>query len=93
MPPWIFFLIWIVIGILIGALADLIWKGERPYGEIADYVVAIVATLITGLLDWYILPLLGFEGTILFIAAVAEPILVALLALWVMRLIKRRKQG
>jgi uncharacterized membrane protein YeaQ/YmgE (transglycosylase-associated protein family) len=90
MPPWIFFIIWIVIGLLIGALADPIWKGNRPYGEIADYVVAIVAALVTGLLDWVVLPRLGFEGTILFIAAVAEPILVALIALWVMRLIKRR---
>jgi uncharacterized membrane protein YeaQ/YmgE (transglycosylase-associated protein family) len=89
MPPVIFFLIWIVIGVLAGALADPIWKGRRPYGEVADYVVAIIASIITGLLDWYVLPLIGITGTLKLVAAVLEPALVALLALWIMRLIRK----
>jgi uncharacterized membrane protein YeaQ/YmgE (transglycosylase-associated protein family) len=89
MPPVIFFLIWIVIGVLAGALADPIWKGRRPYGEIADYAVAIIASVITGLLDWYVLPLIGITGTLKFVAAVMEPACVALIVLWVMRIIKK----
>ena len=89
MPPLVFFLIWIVIGVLAGALADPIWKGRRPYGEIADYVVAIVATIVTGLFDWYVLPLIGIPGTLKVVAAVLEPALVALLALWIMRIIRK----
>ncbi len=89
MPPLIFFVIWIVIGVLAGALADPIWKGRRPYGELTDYAVAIIATVITGLLDWYVLPMIGITGTLKFVIAVLEPATVALLALWIMRIIRK----
>jgi uncharacterized membrane protein YeaQ/YmgE (transglycosylase-associated protein family) len=91
MPPLVYFLIWIVIGVLAGALADPIWKGRRPYGEIADYIVAIIATIITGLLDWYVLPRIGITGTFKFVIAVIEPALVALFALWIMRIIRKEE--
>jgi uncharacterized membrane protein YeaQ/YmgE (transglycosylase-associated protein family) len=89
MPPLVYFLIWIVIGVLAGALADPIWKGRRPYGEVADYIVAIIATVVTGLADWYVLPLIGITGTFKFVIAVIEPALVALVALWIMRIIRK----
>jgi uncharacterized membrane protein YeaQ/YmgE (transglycosylase-associated protein family) len=89
MPPLVYFLIWIVIGVLAGALADPIWKGRRPYGELADYIVAIIVTVITGLLDWYVLPLFGIKGTFKFVIAVIEPALAALFALWIMRIIRK----
>ena len=91
MPPLVYFLIWIVIGVLVGALADPIWKGRRPYGEIADYIVAIIVTVVTGLLDWYVLPLIGIKGTFKFVIAVIEPALVALFALWIMRIIRKEQ--
>jgi len=86
----IMIIIWIVIGLLIGALADPIWKGYRPYGLTKDYLFAIAAAVITGLFDWYILPLIHIEGTLRFVAALLEPPLGALAALWVMRLIKKQ---
>jgi uncharacterized membrane protein YeaQ/YmgE (transglycosylase-associated protein family) len=83
--------IWVIIGLLIAALAPNIFKGERPYGDTTDYVVSIVATIITGLLDWYILPLMNIEGALRFAAALIEPPLMALVVLWIMRYWKRRQ--
>jgi uncharacterized membrane protein YeaQ/YmgE (transglycosylase-associated protein family) len=83
--------IWVVIGVLIAALAPNIFKGERPYGDTTDYIVAIVATVITGLGDWYILPAINIEGALRFVAALIEPPLAALVVLWVMRYWKRRQ--
>jgi hypothetical protein len=51
--------------------------------------VAIIASVITGLLDWYVLPLIGITGTLRFVAAVLEPAIVALFVLWIMRIIKK----
>jgi uncharacterized membrane protein YeaQ/YmgE (transglycosylase-associated protein family) len=86
--------IWVVIGLLMSVLAGSIWKGERPYGETVDYLVAIVLAIITGFLDWYLVPvLIHVEGALLFAIAVIEPTFVALIALWVLRLIKRRGGG
>jgi uncharacterized membrane protein YeaQ/YmgE (transglycosylase-associated protein family) len=83
--------IWVVIGLLMALLAGSIWKGERPYGEFADYAVAIVLTVLTGFADWYLVPaLLGIEGVLLFVIALLEPTAAAILGLWVMRLIKAR---
>jgi uncharacterized membrane protein YeaQ/YmgE (transglycosylase-associated protein family) len=83
--------IWVVLGVLIAALTPNIFKGERPYGERADYIAAVIATIVTGLGDWYILPLINIEGALRFVAALIEPILAALVVLWVMRYWKRRQ--
>ena len=90
----ILFAIWIVLGLLIGILAGYIWKGERPYGEVADYVVAIVLMILTGLLDWYLVASwFNFEGALRFAISILEPAMVALIGLWVMRLVKRRSDA
>jgi uncharacterized membrane protein YeaQ/YmgE (transglycosylase-associated protein family) len=81
--------IWIVIGLVMALLAGSIWKGERPLGEAGDYLISIAASVITGFLDWYILPLLNIEGAVKFIAAILEPALVALFILWLVRKLKR----
>jgi uncharacterized membrane protein YeaQ/YmgE (transglycosylase-associated protein family) len=85
--------IWIVIGLLMVVLAGSIWKGERPHGEIADYGVSIVLAILTGFADWYLVPrLFAIEGVLKFLIAVVEPACVALIGLWIMRLIKGRSQ-
>jgi len=86
--------IWVVIGLLMSVLAGSIWKGERPYGEMVDYLVSIVITVLTGFADWYLVPvLINVEGALLFVIAIVEPASVALIALWVLRLVKRRGGG
>jgi uncharacterized membrane protein YeaQ/YmgE (transglycosylase-associated protein family) len=83
--------IWVVIGLLMSVLAGSIWKGERPYGEMVDYMVSIVLAVLTGFADWYLVPvLIKVEGALLFLIAVIEPAFVALIALWILRWIKRR---
>jgi uncharacterized membrane protein YeaQ/YmgE (transglycosylase-associated protein family) len=84
--------IWVVIGLLMAVLAGSVWKGERPYGEVVDYVVSIVLTILTGFADWYLVPaLLGIEGALLFVISIIEPAGVAIIGLWIMRLIKARQ--
>jgi hypothetical protein len=81
--------IWVILGLLIGALAETIWKAPRPLGAAWDYAIAIVLCIGTGLIDWYVLPLLNIEGTIKFLAAVIEPPLMALIGLWAVRKFKK----
>jgi uncharacterized membrane protein YeaQ/YmgE (transglycosylase-associated protein family) len=75
----------IVVGILVGALAGVIWKDHRPYGARGDYLIAIVAAVITGILDWFVIPAIGFGDTIKFLGTITEPPLVALGVLWLVR--------
>ena len=81
--------VWVVIGLLIGALAGLIWKGVRPISELWDYLISVACAIVTGFLDWTILPLIGYDGVIKFVAAILEPALVSLFALWLVRKIKK----
>ena len=73
------------VGILVGALAGIIWKGHRPFGAGGDFGIAIVAAVLTGLLDWFVIPALGFSDTIKLIGTITEPPLVALFVLWLVR--------
>lgn len=85
--------IWVIIGLLMGVVAGSIWKGERPIGETGDYLVSIAAAVLTGLADWYLLPMMGIMGTLKFLAAVVEPAIVALIVLWIVRAYKKRQSG
>ena len=75
----------IVVGLIIGALAGVIWKDNRPIGVTGDYIVSVVSTVIIGLLDWYVIPAMGFSDTIKYIGILFEPALGALLILWIIR--------
>jgi uncharacterized membrane protein YeaQ/YmgE (transglycosylase-associated protein family) len=75
----------VVVGLLIGALAGVIWKDNRPIGVRGDYIAAVIAAVVTGLLDWYVIPAMGFSDTLKYIGILTEPPLVALAVLWVIR--------
>ena len=75
----------IVVGLLIGWLAGLIWKYRSPEDARRDYTVAVIATVATGLLDWFVVPAMGFSDTLKFIATALEPAGMALLVLWIIR--------
>ncbi len=81
----------IVVGLVIGALAGAIWKGERPYGVRGDYVIAVVTAVAVGLLDWFIIPALDLDEIWRFIAVATEPALGALVVLWLIRRAKSRR--
>jgi len=81
--------IWVVIGLLMGLLAGSIWKGVRPIGEARDYLLSLSASVVTGLLGWYIMPMFKVTGALRFAIAIVEPALVALLVLWLVRKLKK----
>ena len=79
----------IVVGLLIGWIAGFIWKDNRPIGVRGDYIVAIVAAVATGFLDWYVVPAMGFSDTLRNVAVAMEPAGMALIVLWLIRVAKR----
>jgi len=75
----------IVVGVLIGWLGDKIFKGERPKGLQGDILAATLTTVIVGLLDWVVIPMMIEGDTIRLLGVIFEPALGALLVLWIMR--------
>jgi uncharacterized membrane protein YeaQ/YmgE (transglycosylase-associated protein family) len=82
-------IIMIVVGLVMGALAGPIWKGKRPLGTTADYAISVIVAVIVGLLDWFVIPAMGFSDTMKYLGVAFEPAICALLALWVVRLARR----
>ena len=79
----------IVVGLIIGWLAGPIWKHKRPIGMQGDYIAAIIAAIAIGLLDWYVIPAMGFSNNLRNLGVALEPALGALLVLWIIRVAKR----
>jgi len=79
----------VVVGLIIGAVAGLIWKENRPYGASGDYLIAVITAVIVGLVDWYVIPAMGFSDNLRNISLFIEPALGALLVLWLIRVAKR----
>jgi uncharacterized membrane protein YeaQ/YmgE (transglycosylase-associated protein family) len=73
------------IGALIGFLAGLIWKENRPIGVRGDYIASILAAIIIGFLDWYLIPAMGLGETIRWAGVILEPPLASLAVLWIIR--------
>jgi len=80
-----------VVGLLMGFIAGLIWKDNRPIGVRGDYIVAIIAAIVVGLMDWFIIPAMGFSDTMKWIAIATEPALSALFILWLIRVAKKNR--
>ena len=79
----------ILVGLLMGYVAGLIWKDNRPIGVQGDYIAAVLSTVIVGLMDWIVIPAMGFSDTLKFIGIIFEPALSALLVLWIIRKAKQ----
>ncbi len=77
------------VGVLVGVVAGIIWKDNRPIGVQGDMIVAIISSICIGLLDWYVIPAMGFSDSLKYIGIAVEPALGALLVLWVIRLAKK----
>jgi len=81
--------IMILVGLLVGFAAGLIWKGNRPIGVTGDYLVAIGSAILIALLDWFVIPAMGFSETMKLVGVALEPALGALAVLWLIRLAKK----
>jgi uncharacterized membrane protein YeaQ/YmgE (transglycosylase-associated protein family) len=75
----------IVVGLIIGWLAGLIWKNKRPIGVRGDYIASVITAVVVGLLDWYVIPAMGFSDSLRNLGVALEPALGALLVLWIIR--------
>jgi uncharacterized membrane protein YeaQ/YmgE (transglycosylase-associated protein family) len=85
MEALIVILAMVIVGLIMGFVGGLIWKDNRPIGVAGDYIASVITTVIVGLFDWYLIPLLGFSDTIKIIGIIFEPALAALLVLWIIR--------
>ncbi len=79
----------IVVGLIIGALAGLIWKDKRPIGVTGDYIVAVISAVAIGLIDWFVIPAMGFSDTMRNLGVAIEPAAGALIVLWLFRVARR----
>ena len=79
----------IVVGLTAGWLAGPIWKNKRPIGVQGDYTAAIITAVFVGLMDWYVIPAMGFSDSLRNLGVAMEPFLGALLVLWIIRLAKK----
>ncbi len=79
----------VLVGLIVGALAGPIWKGNRPIGVRGDYIAAVISAVVIGLFDWYLIPILGFSDTVKLIGVATEPALGALIVLWIIRRARR----
>ncbi|HSG42742.1 MAG TPA: hypothetical protein VLA72_06265 [Anaerolineales bacterium] len=75
----------IVVGLIVGWVAGFIWKDRSPEDARTDYIASVIAAVATGLLDWFVIPAMGFSITLRNIATATEPALLALLVLWIIR--------
>ena len=81
--------IMIVYGVIVGFVAGLIWKENRPIGVMGDYIVAIISCVVFGLGAWYLIPALGFSQPIKLLGVFADTPFVALIILWLIRYLKK----
>ena len=75
----------IFVGLFIGWLAGKIWKDDRK----GDYTIAIIATVLTSLLSYFVIPALGLNSTWMWVSIATEPAGIALLLLWIVRKARR----
>jgi hypothetical protein len=75
----------VVVGLVMTYVATLIWKDDMPVKGAAAYAVGVVAAIVTGLLDWVVIPAMGFSDTLKYLGVVTEPPLVVLLVFWIIK--------
>ncbi len=74
-----------VVGVILGWLADKIFKGERPKGLSGDLLAGVITAVAIGLLDWYVIPAMGFSQTMALLGVIFEPAIGVILVLWLLR--------
>jgi uncharacterized membrane protein YeaQ/YmgE (transglycosylase-associated protein family) len=75
----------ILVGLLMGWVAGFIWKDRSPDVARRDYIAAVIAAVATGLLDWFVIPAMGFSDTMKYLGTATEPAGMALIVLWLFR--------
>jgi uncharacterized membrane protein YeaQ/YmgE (transglycosylase-associated protein family) len=89
MEPVILVVAMVLVGLLVGWIAGFIWKNKRPIGAQGDYVTAVITAVIVGMMDWFVIPAMGFSVGLRNMGVAMEPALGALLVLWLIRVAKK----
>jgi uncharacterized membrane protein YeaQ/YmgE (transglycosylase-associated protein family) len=81
------FIVWLIVGLIAGALARLIMPGRDPMGIIATILLGIVGSILGGLISWAIWGAdeRGFQP-----AGILLSILGAIVVLWIWRMLRSR---
>ena len=79
----------VIMGLIVGWVAGLIWKDNRPIGVRGDYIVAVIVCVVMGLVEWFLIPALGFADWMKYLGVGLEVPLIALAALWLVRVANR----
>jgi len=79
----------IVVGLIVGWLAGPIWKNKRPIGVRGDYLASVITAVVIGLIDWFVIPAMGFSDSLRNMGVALEPAIGALIVLWIIRAAKR----
>ena len=79
----------VLVGLLMGWIAGFIWKNKRPIGVQGDYLAAVITAVVVGLIDWFVIPAMGFSEGLRNLGVALEPALGALLVLWIIRVAKK----
>jgi hypothetical protein len=83
--------IMIIAGIIIGTIAGLIWKDNRPLGVKGDYAIAVLSSIVFGIAEWFLIPALGFNQTMKLLGTFVEAPIISLGILWLIRYIYKNK--
>ncbi len=79
----------VLVGLLMGWIAGFIWKNKRPIGVQGDYLAAVITAVVVGMIDWFVIPAMGFSQGLRNLGVALEPALGALLVLWMIRVAKK----
>ena len=79
----------IVVGIIAGWVAGLIWKDKHPLSRETVFIVAVISAIVIGLMDWFVIPAMGFSTSLRNVGVALEPFLGALLVLWIFKAAKK----
>lgn len=75
----------VLVGLIMTYVSKLIWKDELPVGMPTAYVVGVITAIVVGLLDWYVIPAMGFSDTLKYLGVALEPALSVPLVFWVIK--------
>lgn len=75
----------VVVGLIMTYVSKLIWKDELPVGVPAAYLVGVVTAIVVGILDWVIIPAMGFSDTLKYVGAALEPALSVPIVFWIIK--------
>ena len=75
----------VVVGAIMTFVSTLIWKDGLPVGMPGAYFVGIITAIVVGLLDWVVIPAMGFSDTLKYIGVALEPALCVPIVFWVIK--------